>query len=154
MCCIFFVSVDVVRDLGLLKRNKKLQQRYLRWAERIKAEYGSTGSSFFCFNTLRLYFPLSIANYLRKHRLQWGKADTLSKLPSSLSPPVATDRDGYVNSGKVALLDSGLPQIPPGTKPYFTADIPLQLVSIITNDWPYSSRPHFLACNISVDGRL
>ena len=47
--------------------------------------------------------------------------------------------DGDVDYGEVTLLDSGLPAIPPGTKPYFTADIDLQLVSIITNDWPYSS---------------
>jgi hypothetical protein len=116
----------------------------------------STGAQVvvFFFNTLLLYFPFSIANYLRKHRLQWGKADTLSKLPSRLLPPVATDMNGYVSSGKVALLDSGLPQIPPGIKPYFTADIPLQLVSIITNDWPYSGGLHFLACNASLDGRL
>ncbi|KAH9969754.1 hypothetical protein BC827DRAFT_1120500 [Russula dissimulans] len=102
-------------DLGLLKRDKKLQKRYQRWMEGIRAEYGSN------------------ANYLLKYRLQWGKADTLSKLPSRLSPPVIT-----TENGKVAVLPSGLPQIPPDTKPYFTADVPLQLVSIITNDWPYS----------------
>ncbi|KAH9980138.1 hypothetical protein BGW80DRAFT_1454671 [Lactifluus volemus] len=116
-------------DLGLLKRDKRLQQRYQRWTENIKAEYGNT------------------ANYLRKYRLQWGKADTLSKLPSRLFPPEITNMDGDINSGKVPLLDLGLPQIPPGTKPYFTADIPLHLVSIIMNDWPYSvpsSVEHYL----------
>jgi hypothetical protein len=45
---------------------------------------------------------------------------------------------GDVNFREVTLLESGLPSLPPGTKPYFTADIPLQLVSIIMNDWPYS----------------
>jgi len=67
------------------------------------------------------------------HRLQWGRADTLSKIPSRLSSPV-----GDVDYREVTLLESGLPPIPLGTKPYFTADIPLQLVSIIMNDWPYS----------------
>jgi hypothetical protein len=135
--------VDHVRDLGLLKRDKRLQQRYQRWTENIKAEYGSTGTSGFFSNASLLYFPFSIANYLRKYRLQWGKADTLSKLPSRLFPPEITNMDGDINSGKVPLLDLGLPQIPPGTKPHFTADIPLHLVSIIMNDWPYSGRHAF-----------
>ncbi|KAI0304295.1 hypothetical protein B0F90DRAFT_1809160 [Multifurca ochricompacta] len=97
-------------DLGLLKRDKKLQQRYMRWAKEIKAEYKSIASP-------------------------------------RLSSPVVTAKDGDLDSGKVILLDSGLPLIPPGTKPYFTADIPLQLVSIIMNDWPYSVPPsieHYL----------
>ncbi|KAI0270245.1 hypothetical protein BGY98DRAFT_923704 [Russula aff. rugulosa BPL654] len=114
-------------DLGLLRRDKKFQQRYDRWVEGIKAEYGSN------------------ENYLIKYRLQWGKADTISKLPSRLSPPIAEKDD--VGTGKVPLLASGLPPIPPDTKPYFTANIPLQLVSIIMNDWPYSVPPfieHYL----------
>lgn len=102
-------------DLGLLKRDKKLQQRYEFWAKGIKEQHGS------------------MANYLRSYRLQWGRVDTLSKIPSCLSSPV-----GDVNFREVTLLESGLPSLPPGTKPYFTADIPLQLVSIIMNDWPYS----------------
>jgi len=88
------------------------------------------------------YFLCLVANYLRRYRLQWGKADTLSKLPSRLSLPVATE-NGDVGFGEVTAPSSDLPPIPPGTKPYFTADIPSQLVSIITNDWPYSGR---LAC--------
>ena len=78
----------------------------------------------------------SLANYLRSYRLQWGRVDTLSKMPSSLSSPVDD-----VNLREVTLLESGLPLLPPGTKPYFTAEIPLQLVSIIMNDWPYSGKP-------------
>ena len=142
MLCLLAL-VDVVRDLGLLKRDKRLQQRYVRWTEGIKAEYGSTGTSGTFSNTSLLYLPFSIANYLREHRLQWGKTDTLSKLPSRLFTPGITNTDGDINSGKVALLDSGLPQIPPGTKPYFTADIPFHLVSIIMNDWPYSGKHAF-----------
>jgi hypothetical protein len=125
--------IVVSRDLGLLKRDKKFQQRYDRWVEGIKAEYGSNGNRFPSF---LLHFSSSVANYLIKYRLQWGKADTISKLPSRLSPPAAEKDD--VGTGKVPLLASGLPPIPPDTKPYFTADIPLQLVSIIMNDWPYS----------------
>ncbi|KAI9508878.1 hypothetical protein F5148DRAFT_832520 [Russula earlei] len=107
-------------DLGLLKRDLKLQHRYDRWLEEIKTKYGSN------------------ANYLITYRLQWGRADTLAKLPSHLFPLVVTAENSDTGSGKVTVLPSGLPPIPPGTKPYFTADIPLQLVSIITNDWPYS----------------
>ena len=38
--------IVVPRDLGLLKRHKKFQQRYDRWIEGIKAEYGSNGTRF------------------------------------------------------------------------------------------------------------
>jgi len=78
-------------------------------------------------------FDDSPENYLRSYRLQWGRADALSKIPSRLSSPV-----GDVDYREITLLESGLPPIPPGSKPYFTADIPSQLVSIIMNDWPYS----------------
>lgn len=77
----------------------------------------------------------SPANYLRSYRLQWGRVDALSKLPSRLSSPV-----GDVDYREITLLESGLPPIPPGSKSYFTADIPPQLVSIIMNDWPYSGK--------------
>jgi hypothetical protein len=92
------------------------------------------------FLPLLMHFSSSVETYLFRYRLQWGKADTLSKLPSRLSPPVVTAEKGDIGSGKVSVLASGLPPIPPDTKPYFTADIPLQLVSIIRNDWPYSGR--------------
>ena len=126
----------VSRDLGLLKRDKKFQQRYDHWIKGIKAEYGSTGIRF--MSVLLLHFSSSVGNYLIKYRLQWGKADTLSKLPSRLSIPVVTVEKDDVGHGMIPLLPSGLPPIPPDTKPYFTANIPLQLVSIIMNDWPYS----------------
>jgi hypothetical protein len=127
--------IVVSRDLGLLKRDKKFQQRYDRWIKGIKAEYGSNGNRFL---SLLLHFSSSVENYLIKYRLQWGRADTISKLPSRLSPPVVTAEKDDGGTGKVPLLASGLPPIPPDTKPYFTANIPLQLVSIIMNDWPYS----------------
>lgn len=41
--------IVVSRDLGLLKRDKRFQQRYDRWIEGIKAEYGSTGNRFLFF---------------------------------------------------------------------------------------------------------
>ena len=85
-----------------------------------------------------LHLSSFVENYLVRYRLQWGKADTISKLPSRLSPPVVTAEKDDVDTGKVTLLASGLPPIPPDTKPHFTANIPLQLVSIIMNDWPYS----------------
>ena len=36
--------IFVFRDLGLLKRDIKLHERYIRWIEGIKAEYGSQGN--------------------------------------------------------------------------------------------------------------
>ena len=127
--------VVVSRDLGLLKRDKKFQQRYDRWIEGIKVEYGSNGNRSLSF---LLRFSSSVENYLIRYRLRWGKADTLSKLPSRLSPSVVTAEKDDIGTEKTPLLASGLPPIPPDIKPYFTANIPLQLVSIIRNDWPYS----------------
>ncbi|KAL0565094.1 hypothetical protein V5O48_016933, partial [Marasmius crinis-equi] len=97
-------------DLGLLKRDKKLQQRYNLWSAGIKVQYGS------------------LVNYLLKHRLQWGKPDTLSVLPSSL-------RTGT----EVQAIDATKPASSTSTPPpYFTRDTPPEYISIIQNDWPYS----------------
>jgi len=104
--------VVVSRDLGLLNGNRSL--------------------------SFLLRFSSSVENYLIRYRLRWGKADTLSKLPSRLSPSVVTAEKDDIGTEKTPLLASGLPPIPPDIKPYFTANIPLQLVSIIRNDWPYS----------------
>ncbi|KAF6755892.1 hypothetical protein DFP72DRAFT_895501, partial [Ephemerocybe angulata] len=94
-------------DLGLLKRDKALQKRYDDWAVGIREQYGS------------------IVNYLVNHRLQWGKRDTLSLLPSSLED----DPRFYASS------DSSGATSPPA---YFSVDTPPEYISIIQNDWPYS----------------
>lgn len=61
-------------------------------------------------------------NYLLNHRLQWGKPDTLSVLPSAFrDEPDNRTRGSDAN-------------VPP---PYFTSDTPDKYVSIIQNDWPY-----------------
>ncbi|KAJ3814049.1 hypothetical protein F5876DRAFT_86690 [Lentinula aff. lateritia] len=91
-------------DLGLLKRDKNLQKRYMAWTAGMKQEYGS------------------IVNYLLNHRLQWGKPDTLSVLPSAFR-----DEPDNPTRGSDA-------NVPP---PYFTSDTPDKYVSIIQNDWPY-----------------
>ena len=66
-----------------------------------------------------------VVNYLLNHRLQWGKPDTLSLLTSVL--------------GGQALIaaENGEQELYPSPE-YFKADIP-ELISIIQNDWPYSS---------------
>jgi hypothetical protein len=102
----------------------------------LKTSKSSMGAWVIEFSPNRYAFYGSPANYLRSYRLQWGRADTLSKFSNRLSSPVVTTVGGDVR--EVTLLESGLPTIPPGTKPYFTADIHLDLVSIIVNDWPYS----------------
>jgi hypothetical protein len=38
------ILIKCIRDLGLLKRDKKLQQRYDEWARGIVREHGSLGS--------------------------------------------------------------------------------------------------------------
>ncbi|KAI8971181.1 hypothetical protein BD414DRAFT_470032 [Trametes punicea] len=114
-------------DLGLLKRDKKLQKRYDAWAAGIKAKYGS------------------MANYLLNYRLQWGRQDTISLLPSSLkeSPEEATtDRSGEVPEEIIdPKVPRRLPPLPPDAPPYFKADMPPELLSITMNDWPYSVPP-------------
>ncbi|KAF8195406.1 hypothetical protein BJ912DRAFT_875993 [Pholiota molesta] len=98
-------------DLGMLKRDRKLQVRYDTWALKIKQEYGS------------------IVNYLTDHRLRWGEPDTLSLLKSSLE----VDPLFPVISPSVAGAKPS--QDPPA---YFSCETPSQYISIIQNDWPYS----------------
>ena len=49
---VLYLSTSILnhstRDLGLLKRDKKLQKRYERWIEGIETEYGSNGQSVPC----------------------------------------------------------------------------------------------------------
>ncbi|KAG1855865.1 hypothetical protein C8R48DRAFT_608803 [Suillus tomentosus] len=101
-------------DLGLLKRDKALQERYDAWSPEIVKEHGS------------------MENYLINHRLQWGKPDTLSLLPSAL------DSDTRLKDVSISPSKSNQPL--PDTPEYFKADIPFdsEFISIIQNSWPYS----------------
>ena len=77
-------------------------------------------------------------NYLKKYRLRWGQPDRLSLLQSSLpglTAPKDATADGLADG---ELLDG---ELPPYATPYFTADTPPELISIIMNDWPYSGTP-------------
>ncbi|KAG1835518.1 hypothetical protein EV424DRAFT_1357316 [Suillus variegatus] len=105
-------------DLGLLKRNKALQKRYNAWSPGVVKEHGS------------------LENYLINHRLQWGKPDTLSLLPSALDSDIRL-KDVSISSSK---SNQFLPPLPPDAPEYFKADIPFdsEFISIIQNDWPYS----------------
>ncbi|GBE83042.1 hypothetical protein BKA93DRAFT_910108 [Sparassis latifolia] len=106
-------------DLGLLKRDKKLQIRYDAWAKRIRAQYDST------------------VNYLLCKRLRWGEPDSQSSLPSRL------DQDRSAPSGLHVSdrIPAELPSIPADSPEYFIADTPPELISVIMNDWPYSVPP-------------
>ncbi|KIP09689.1 hypothetical protein PHLGIDRAFT_502877 [Phlebiopsis gigantea 11061_1 CR5-6] len=106
-------------DLGLLKRDKKLQVRYETWAVGIREKYGS------------------MVNYLTTYRLQWGQPDRLSLLASSLDGLTAPQD----NSNATGTQQVPEPATPPQAPQYFTADIPRELISIIMNDWPYSVPP-------------
>ncbi|KAI0309923.1 hypothetical protein OF83DRAFT_1232317 [Amylostereum chailletii] len=111
-------------DLGLLKRSRTLQKRYDAWSVGIKEEYGS------------------MVNYLLSYRLQWGKPDTLSKLPSRLGFPrdvhgLSTEPQNGMTSNGIR-HQASIPTVPPDAPTYFTADIRPELISIIQNDWPYS----------------
>ncbi|KAF9525517.1 hypothetical protein CPB83DRAFT_545845 [Crepidotus variabilis] len=97
-------------DLGLLKRDKQLQKRYNEWSVGIVKEYGS------------------MVNYLLQYRLQWGKADALSLLPSELVD------ERFLSSPGNSHLGASLTDPPP----YFSWETPIKGLSIIQNDWPYS----------------
>ncbi|KAJ7778376.1 hypothetical protein B0H16DRAFT_1503300 [Mycena metata] len=111
-------------DLGLLKRDRKLQKRYNLWAVGIKEKYGS------------------IVNYLMNFRLQWGRPDTLSLLGSAVqdtgmsTPPVF---ESIATEDLTVLRE--LPPLPADAPAYFSASTPRQYISIIQNDWPYSVPP-------------
>ncbi|KAF8629996.1 hypothetical protein AX15_003167 [Amanita polypyramis BW_CC] len=106
-------------DLGLLKRDKKLQARYRECNKVIKAKFGS------------------VASYLLNCRVQWGKPDTLSLLSPDYEPNTKfhDSLNGTISPVK------GLPPLPPSAPKYFTADIAPEYISIILNDWPYSVPP-------------
>ncbi|KAG2133737.1 hypothetical protein DEU56DRAFT_810404 [Suillus clintonianus] len=76
-----------------------------------------------------------MVNYLINHRLQWGKPDTLSLLPSALNNDTRF-KDVPISPSK---SDRPLPALPPDAPEYFKADMPFdsELISIIQNDWPY-----------------
>ena len=143
--CSFDVEFDH-RDLGLLKRDKKLQIRYMAWSEGIKAQYGSMGkqnNTFMLYRTMRnnMDWSLSTVDYLLSYRLRWGQPDTLSIIPSRLDPP-RLHRPPTTSSSPSGITTKGqtpnLPPIPSDAPPYFTADTSPELISIIMNDWPYS----------------
>jgi hypothetical protein len=138
--CMLYVLVAIVELLspGILGCSNVTRNSSNDTIVGLKGSRPSMEAMVIDFLSFLLRFSSSVENYLIRYRLQWGKADTLSKLSSRLSPPVVTAEKDDVGTGKVPLLASGLPPIPPDTKPYFTANIPLQLVSIIMNDWPYS----------------
>ncbi|KAF8349499.1 hypothetical protein F5887DRAFT_946476 [Amanita rubescens] len=105
-------------DLGLLKRDKKLQARYIKFNDEvIKPKFGS------------------ISNYLLNHRLQWGKPDTLSLLSPDYAPNIDFH---YGNNHDNVLSMKGTPPLPPDAPRFFTADISPEYLSVIRNDWPYS----------------
>lgn len=155
--CMLYVSVAIVKLLspGTLGCSNVTRNSSNDMIVGLEESRPSMEAMVINFLSFPLHFSSSVESYLIRYRLRWGKADTISKLPSRLSPPVVTAEKDDVGTGQVPLLASGLPPIPPDTKPYFTADIPLQLVSIIMNDWPYSGgSTYFCGYYASVDRHL
>ncbi|KAJ7643862.1 hypothetical protein FB45DRAFT_735602 [Roridomyces roridus] len=109
-------------DLGLLKRDRRLQQRYDLWIRGVKEKHGS------------------MVNYLLNYRLQWGKPDTLSLLGSAVhdegmsTPPILEG----LSSNADLTVPRKLPPLPEDAPAYFSESTPPQYLSIIQNDWPYS----------------
>ncbi|KAF8645156.1 hypothetical protein AX16_007984 [Volvariella volvacea WC 439] len=110
-------------DLGLLKRDIALQKRYDEWAVGLVEKYGT------------------VVNYLLNYRLQWGKPDTLSLLPSVLDKVTAATKEEKDPAGVLdPKVPRQLPPLPPDAPAYFTSDTPPEYLSIIQNDWPYSGK--------------
>ncbi|KAF7364893.1 Kinase-like protein [Mycena venus] len=111
-------------DLGLLKRDRKLQQRYNIWVAGMKEKYGSIGTI--------IYFS----------KLPGEKPDTLSLLGSAVqdsgmsTPPVFEP----ISADNLSVL-RGLPPLPADAPAYFSESTPPEYISIIQNDWPYSVPP-------------
>lgn len=121
-----FRLTDDFSDLGLLKRDRKLQLRYNSWSREIKNKWGTMGSYFPSpTHSHAQAFPLK-ENYLLKYRLRWGQPDRLS---------VLKPYKGSID--EIPIIDD-LDSLPIPTVDYFRADTPPHLISIIVNDWPYS----------------
>ena len=58
------------RDLGLLKRDKKLQKRYDTWAEDVKKSYGSIGTVEFYLDAVSTLILLVVAQSQLPDQLQ------------------------------------------------------------------------------------
>jgi hypothetical protein len=116
-------------DLGLLRRDKALQLRYNAWTEEIKERWGTLGPHLhplsLLLHILTLKPTFSEENYLLKHRLRWGQPDRLSILKP------------FKGIDEIPMLDDS-DSLPIPSVDYFRADTPSLLISIITNDWPYS----------------
>lgn len=80
-----------------------------------------------------------IVTYLMNFRLQWGKRDNHSLLPSALNTgepePEAVPVTDHTVDPRIRKI---LPPLPENAPRYFTADTPSEYISIIQNDWPYS----------------
>lgn len=74
-----------------------------------------------------------LVNYLRNYRLQWGRPDRLSLLPSLINEADAPHDQALVGQdrGSSSSISEGAPRC-------FIADTPPESISVITNDWPYS----------------
>ena len=82
-----------------------------------------------------------LVNYLKTYRLQWGKPDALSLIPSKLEG-LTVPKAASVQSNGHSAPSVEMPELPADAPPYFTADTPPELISIIMNDWPYSGTVH------------
>lgn len=76
-----------------------------------------------------------LVKYLMSHRLQWGKPDTLSLLPSEIVETYSPSSPAQSSASSINEQIITLPSLG-----YFTADMSPSLISIIQNDWPYSGK--------------
>lgn len=87
-----------------------------------------------------------IVNYLTAYRLQWGEADTLSCLPTSLDASAFKGAEAQMHTVPNGIVDLHPMQVENSqlfgsaldAPSCFKVDTPSELISIIQNDWPYS----------------
>ncbi|TRM63839.1 hypothetical protein BD626DRAFT_492851 [Schizophyllum amplum] len=109
-------------DLGLLKRDKKLQKRYDEWSAGMREKFGS------------------ILNYILNYRLQWGEDDRYSMLSSALDTrPPRPEPPEFI----ILERPRELPAIPPGTPDIIQNDWPYSVPPEIEHTLIWTRLPIF-----------
>jgi hypothetical protein len=137
-----------VGDLALLKRNKRLYERFdsQLFAETaadeqltdtsfgLKALRSNTDQCVRIQNqSNRMQLTKIIANYVQSYRIQWGMPDKLSLLRSDPASPLVAKLVTPANDNI--------------KRDWFTADISPNMICIMKNDWPLPRDYDLFVCD-------
>jgi hypothetical protein len=137
-----------VGDLALLKRNKRLYERFdlgllvetvadKQLTDTLSGRKTSRKDTDQCVRPQNQSSPIQlikiIANYVQSYRIQWGMPDKLSLLRSDPASPLVA---------KLATLaDDNI------KRDWFTADISPKMIYIMKNDWPLPCNYDLFLCH-------